>query len=169
MTPTVLELPRDTGWTPEVLASLPADFKYEVREGNLVIMNAAMRFWHGQVQARLAHLLGPIAATEQGIVLGDDEIRVCDVAQFHQAPPGNKAFHNPSTVSLVVEIASPGSEREDRHVKPQLYAAAGIDEFWLVEETGAGQALVHRHVLQGEIYESAGDPVLLDDMEAAEG
>jgi hypothetical protein len=34
---------------------------------------------------------------------------------------------------LVVEVVSRESERRDRQIKPEEYAAAGIPEFWLVE------------------------------------
>lgn len=37
-------------------------------------------------------------------------------------------------VLLAVEVVSPGSEIRDRERKPQLYAAAGIQHYWLVEE-----------------------------------
>lgn len=39
-------------------------------------------------------------------------------------------------VVLVVEVVSPDSEVRDRERKPQLYAAAGIQHLWRVENTG---------------------------------
>lgn len=42
-----------------------------------------------------------------------------------------------SDVLLAVEVVSPDSEARDRDRKPQLYAAAGIPHFWLVERGGA--------------------------------
>jgi Uma2 family endonuclease len=38
---------------------------------------------------------------------------------------------------LAVEIVSPGSRSIDRILKPVLYAAAGIPNFWLIETDGA--------------------------------
>ncbi|MCF3135585.1 Uma2 family endonuclease [Streptomyces olivochromogenes] len=39
-------------------------------------------------------------------------------------------------VLLAVEVVSPDSESRDRTTKPQKYAAAGIPNFWRVEENG---------------------------------
>lgn len=51
-------------------------------------------------------------------------------------------------VLLAVEVVSPDSEFRDRTTKPQKYAAAGIPNFWRVEENGtSGQPVVHVHEL----------------------
>ncbi|MEV7196841.1 Uma2 family endonuclease [Streptomyces sp. NPDC093510] len=42
-------------------------------------------------------------------------------------------------VLLAVEVVSPESESRDRTTKPQKYAAAGIPNFWRVEQTGTGR------------------------------
>jgi Uma2 family endonuclease len=34
---------------------------------------------------------------------------------------------------LIVEIASPRTERADREIKSKLYAAAGVGEYWIVD------------------------------------
>ncbi|MEU3458661.1 Uma2 family endonuclease [Streptomyces sp. NPDC006733] len=39
-------------------------------------------------------------------------------------------------VLLAVEVVSPDSEARDRETKPRKYAAAGIENFWLVEMAG---------------------------------
>ncbi|MFE0107173.1 Uma2 family endonuclease [Streptomyces sp. NPDC059009] len=40
-------------------------------------------------------------------------------------------------VLLAIEVVSPESESRDRTTKPQKYAAAGIPNFWRVEQSGA--------------------------------
>ncbi|WP_399926116.1 Uma2 family endonuclease [Streptomyces kanamyceticus] len=45
-------------------------------------------------------------------------------------------------VLLAVEVVSPESQSRDRTTKPQKYAAAGIPNFWRVEQTGTGRRLV---------------------------
>ncbi len=45
-------------------------------------------------------------------------------------------------VLLAVEVVSPESESRDRTTKPQKYAAAGIQNFWRVEQSGPGRRLV---------------------------
>ncbi|GAA2034318.1 Uma2 family endonuclease [Catenulispora yoronensis] len=49
-------------------------------------------------------------------------------------------------VVLVVEVVSRESEIRDRERKPRLYAAAGIPDYWLVENE-AGEPVVHAHEL----------------------
>ncbi|MFF4247625.1 Uma2 family endonuclease [Streptomyces sp. NPDC001822] len=42
-------------------------------------------------------------------------------------------------VLLAVEVVSPDSEARDRETKPNKYATAGIEHFWLVEMAGSDQ------------------------------
>lgn len=42
--------------------------------------------------------------------------------------------HRATDVVLAVEVVSPGSEFRDRTTKPKKYAAAGIPNFWRVEQ-----------------------------------
>jgi len=104
-----LEIPQTEQWTPELLQSLPDEFRYEVREGNLVVMAAAMRFWHGRIQARLVNLLGDLASPEQGIILGEGALRICDVGVFYQQPPGDRAYHYPSRYNHVPILPATGA------------------------------------------------------------
>lgn len=147
---TTLELPRALDWTPEDLERLPPEFRYEVREGNLVIMAAAMRPWHADIQRRVANLLvgqGWDAYPEQGVILPDGEIRTCDVGVFANPPVGGAAYHPASAFALLVEVVSDGSRREDREVKPRLYAQAGVPGYWRVEEGADGEAVVYQYQL----------------------
>jgi Uma2 family endonuclease len=47
-------------------------------------------------------------------------------------------------VLLAVEVVPPDSEARDRSSKPQKYAAAGIQNFWLVEMAGSNENPVVR-------------------------
>jgi Uma2 family endonuclease len=132
-----LELDPSRSWTAEELERLPNDFRYEVHEGNLVVMAAAMRPWHADAQYRVMHLLrrhGRKAYQEQGVILGPDDIRTCDVAVFREEPEGDSAYHPASAFVLLVEVVSKSSRREDREIKPRLYAEAGVPEYWRVEQ-----------------------------------
>jgi Uma2 family endonuclease len=145
-----LELPDSLEWTPEALERLSPEFRYEVREGNLLIMAAAMRPWHADVQSRVRNVLvgqGRHAYIEQGVILPDNEIRPCDVGVFRTSPIGSAAYHPASEFALLIEVVSEGSRREDRDVKPKLYAAAGIAEYWRVEEGDDGEAIVYQYQL----------------------
>jgi Uma2 family endonuclease len=147
---TTLELPTDVEWSPEVLERLPADFRYAVSEGNLVIMAAAMRPWHAEVQRRVVNLLvnqGRPAYIEQGVVLGSNEIRTCDVGVYRRSPTGSQAYRPADEFALLVEVVSKDSRREDREIKPRLYAQAGVPEYWRIEESDTGEAVVYVHSL----------------------
>ncbi|PZF81425.1 Uma2 family endonuclease [Jiangella anatolica] len=145
-----LELPDVTEWTPEALERLSPEFRYEVREGNLVVMAAARRPWHADVQSRVRNLLvdpGRPTYIEQGVILPHGEIRTCDVGVFARPPSGTSAYHPAADFALLVEVVSEGSRREDREVKPRLYASAGVPEYWRIEEDVDGEAIVYQYRL----------------------
>ncbi|GAA3985607.1 Uma2 family endonuclease [Streptomyces marokkonensis] len=51
-------------------------------------------------------------------------------------------------VLLAIEVVSPDSESRDRTTKPQKYAAAGIANFWRVEQGGSGgRPIIHVYEL----------------------
>lgn len=54
---------------------------------------------------------------------------------------------------LIVEVLSPGNVAQDRRIKFQLYAAAGVREYWVIDPE---QCMVEINVLRGEAYASAG-------------
>ena len=53
-------------------------------------------------------------------------------------------------VLLVVEIISPGSEGVDTVTKRSEYAAAGIPQYWVVDQAAAQTVTMHR--LDGDRY-----------------
>ena len=55
-----------------------------------------------------------------------------------------------AVAELVVEVVSPDSRTADRVNKPVKYAAAGIPEYWRVEEAEDGEAVVYQHRLVRE-------------------
>jgi Uma2 family endonuclease len=54
-----------------------------------------------------------------------------------------------TTADLVIEVFSPGSAIYDRNTKADTYAALGVKELWLVDETGE---TVELRTLAGERY-----------------
>jgi Uma2 family endonuclease len=47
-------------------------------------------------------------------------------------PPGRHGKAHPDTAYLIVEVART-SRKKDREIKPQIYAASGVDEYWVVD------------------------------------
>jgi Uma2 family endonuclease len=87
---------------------------------------------------------------------------VPDVVVLRPAANLDAAFVDPADVALVVEVESPTSRRLDRHIKPALYAEAGIEAYRRIERTSngptahlytltkSGKYLQHRSVNTGE-------------------
>lgn len=68
-------------------------------------------------------------------ILDDRQRPEPDVLVINAAATGdlNQTSYHAKDVILAVEVVSPDSERRDRERKPQLYAQAGIQHFWRVE------------------------------------
>lgn len=112
-------------------------FDYEIDRGRLRIMAAAaLRHWHTEMQVAIRSWFreqGQIAFLESGVLLDGATTRTPDVGVLWKPPESDAAYHPARDYAVVVEVTSPESEDEDRLVKPRLYAAAGIPQFWLVE------------------------------------
>jgi Uma2 family endonuclease len=54
-----------------------------------------------------------------------------------------------TTADLVIEVISPGSAIYDRNTKADTYAALGVKELWLVDETGES---IEVRILRGDRY-----------------
>ena len=55
-----------------------------------------------------------------------------------------------TTADLVIEVISPGSAIYDRNTKKDTYAALGVKELWLVDET---EETVEARTLKGDRYD----------------
>lgn len=125
--------------TAEEYDALPENSRRELVDG-VIRMMASPRAWHQRVKAALYNAFGRVVP-EDVEVLMELEVRLTDLLrripdvllvradgfdwQQNQLLPGQ--------VVLVVEVVRPGSETEDRLVKPPQYAQAGIEHFWRIE------------------------------------
>lgn len=143
----VIDLPVEP--TVDDLADLPDGHRYELREGNLLIMSPATA-WHSRIERELTQLLlraGRVAYQEVGIKFGLRDSRTPDITVFPGPINEKRAFFQPEEVELVVEIVSPSSEEDDHVGKPVKYAKAGIPEFWRVERGEDDEAVIVKHKL----------------------
>jgi Uma2 family endonuclease len=113
--------------------------RIELWEGNLDVAAAAQMNWHANTAWEIIHTFraaGRFAVSEVGVVVADRTVRAPDVMRYRPGvrPAGRVSQVQPADVDLVVEVVSPESERRDRVIKPEEYAAAGIPEYWLVEQ-----------------------------------
>ncbi|HWE88502.1 MAG TPA: Uma2 family endonuclease [Pseudonocardiaceae bacterium] len=133
-------------WTIEDIEALPDcgnHTRYELLTPGVLTVSPAPGTLHQRASRRLACLLDP-AVSAAGIdaevleavnvVLPDGRLAIPDVliveGKFADANPTK---YPPEAVIAVIEIVSPGSEPQDRMVKPQVYAKADIGVYWRFE------------------------------------
>jgi Uma2 family endonuclease len=126
------------------LADQDPDHRYELQEGNLLVMPPADDE-HAELIIRIGAWL--MAGGHTGRVLATPGVRVGnsgrspDLAVRRAPRAGRTVWIDPADLLLVVEIVSPGSVELDRYLKPVEYAQAGVRHFWRVERDGP--ATVH--------------------------
>ena len=109
-------------------------------------------------QNRVAKLVSvALEATSGGAWLADThfDVRLRDIPLLNRRPDLivyrsdsiDVVPKRPEHVLLIAEVVSPGSESVDRKIKPDEYAAAGIEYYWRVEQVGIGIPVVHTYVL----------------------
>ncbi|WP_344914833.1 Uma2 family endonuclease [Streptosporangium oxazolinicum] len=113
----------------------------ELIDGTLVFVSPQTRF-HALVlfllhkeldQAAPAHLR---VEREMTVKLGRRQRPEPDLVLLHAHAPSDltRTFYEAADVLLAVEVVSAESETRDRERKPVLYAQAGIEHFWRIEE-----------------------------------
>ncbi|MCU7724789.1 Uma2 family endonuclease [Actinoplanes sp. KI2] len=136
-----LNLPPIESLDVEDLLSLPEGYRYELHEGNLVIMTPST-FGHKSIARRLflmLHTAGLDVFQDAG-VLGDRprDCRLPDVGVVTGALPGGKQGYSNlpgSAYRLVVEVVSENSLNGEYTDKMDWYAKRGIPEYWIVDQT----------------------------------
>src|SRR5256885_16063915 len=143
---TTVEMPR-LPMTAEEFERMPPveGLRIELWEGNLDVSAAAQIRWHALVMRRIANMFeatGRAVSTETGVVLTNRTVREPDVSRFRAGvfPGYRRSQFAADDLDCVVEVISPESEKRDRAIKPDEYAAAGIPEVWLVQEPADDEA-----------------------------
>ena len=170
---TTVEMPRLPMTADEFERMPPVEgLRIELWEGNLDVSAAAQRRWHAIVMHRIGELFrsaGREVSFETGVVLTDRTVREPDVSRFRAGvfPGYRRSQFAAYDLDCVVEVISPESEKRDRTIKPDEYAAAGIPEFWLVEEhpDDEADAVVNIYRLNSGSYA----PLPAVDLSALEG
>lgn len=132
-----LEIP-SLPMTPEEFDALPdvEGVRFELVEGNLLIMNAAYVPWHGKMIHDLISWFSDQnrpAFSECGVRAGKNR-RTCDVGVFVEAPAlQGSATHDATAFAIVIEVVSDESYQRDHFDKPREYASAGIPAYWIVD------------------------------------
>jgi len=154
--------PLQGDWIYEDYARLPDNgFRYEVIRGELY-MSPAPRPRHQIAVTNLCaaikdftnvHHLGTVIVSPVDVILPNvadpiqpdlifivtERLEIISDTRIEAAP------------DFVVEVLSPRREARDRQLKFDVYAEAGIREYWIVDPTPAARA-IEVYVLRGEAY-----------------
>lgn len=155
--------PKQGEWTYDTYAALPDDGKrYEVVNG-VLYMSPSPSVAHQKVVGRFFYyLLSHVELTNRGTVLGapiDVVLSPKDVFQpdvlviLNAGLEKIKELKVIGAPDLVVEVESPGTATQDRNKKYQVYAQAGVPEYWIANP---GTRTVEVLVLDGSEYRSLG-------------
>jgi Uma2 family endonuclease len=102
--------------------------------GGVIVEMSPQNPRHAAAIQRLTQTLTRIVGDRAGVriqlpfVASDDSLPEPDVALV---PPGDYAAAHPASALLLVEVAA-ASLRKDRLLKAELYARAGVPEYWIV-------------------------------------
>ncbi|MEV4744491.1 Uma2 family endonuclease [Streptomyces sp. NPDC049555] len=132
--------PPDDGWTYDQVKDLDLPFDWELVGGRIVVRGVPV-WWHQLVRDELYFRLRQVRPSnyminnEQAVHFDKGNVPKPDLTVFTKDGLGVRAPVIPvENVVLAVEIVSPGSRTDDRFLKPALYAQAGIDYYWRIEQ-----------------------------------
>jgi Uma2 family endonuclease len=128
-------------WTLDELHSLPDDGnKYELVHGELFVTPAPSDD-HETILARLSELLVPyVRDNGLGLVYRPRAVFRFEGSEVEPdlmvrapAPGIGDEWERAPLPSLIVEVFSPTTRRRDATYKKELYAEAGIPEYWMID------------------------------------
>jgi Uma2 family endonuclease len=140
------------GLTVEDLEAMPEDGRRYELIGGAIVMTPAPEVGHQRASRRLQARLEAawpameVFAAPVDVDLPGDQRVQPDLVVVERGRTGKRLA---LPVELVVEIVSPGSAVNDRVTKLDVYAAAGIVHYWVVD-LPAGVAVCY--VLKGDGY-----------------
>jgi Uma2 family endonuclease len=159
---TGFNMPRIEDLDVDDLASLPKEYRYELHDGNLVVMTPST-YWHEVTARRLLLLLAAagLEVLHDAGIRGDRprDSRLPDLGVVDSLPADLANYSNlpGSAFRLVIEIvseSSPNGEYAEKNgeyaEKARWYSERGIPEYWIVDRTperSHDDAVVHLHRL----------------------
>jgi Uma2 family endonuclease len=132
-----------TDWTAAQALALPDDdTRYEVLDGELVVMPPPS--WAHQIAVEQLHLflhpyvrehaLGWVKLSPSAVVLSERRLVQPDVFVLPRGEgPAPRAWTDITALLLAVEVLSPSTARRDRWQKRRMYQEFGTAEYWVVD------------------------------------
>ena len=144
-------------YTAEDYLALPEGERVELLRGRLMMMSPAPTPRHQHVGMFLWKFFDGLAAKRGGIafaapvdvVLLERTIAQPDVVYLRAGREHLVGKRISGTPDLVVEVLSPSTTTRDRVEKLDLYAQAGVPEYWIVDPASH---VVEFHTLDGPTY-----------------
>jgi Uma2 family endonuclease len=126
-----------------IAAGLFEDERVELLDGVIVEMSPQSPLHAAVIQrldAALQRLLQGrgVVRVQMPLAAGEASLPEPDVAVV---PPGDYDDAHPSRALLVIEVAD-SSLRKDRHLKSEIYAKAGVSEYWVI---GLAEGVIEVH------------------------
>lgn len=149
--------PPADGWTFDQVKNLELPFDWELVDG-VIVAGGQTNVWHNAVRDGIADALKAACVQPyrvlngQCVMLDDRNVVKPDVIVFD---PRKLNFFEAECVptahlTLVVEVVSPGSRRDDRVSKPAQFAAAKVPCYWRVELDRDHKLTVHEYWLNAD-------------------
>ncbi|WP_285684752.1 Uma2 family endonuclease [Actinoplanes sp. NBRC 103695] len=143
------------------LGSLPAGYRYELHDGNLVIMTPST-YWHKVMARRLMLMLyaAGLEVLQDPGIRGDRprDSRLPDLGVVKALPRELPEYSNlpGSAFQMVIEIVSESSPNGEYAEKAHWYAERAIPEYWIVDRTpdrsyDDAQVHLNRLALSGDV------------------
>jgi Uma2 family endonuclease len=153
--------PFEDGFTAADLHEMPeSPCRIELTDGALTVSPSASnphQFMAMALGMRLYEKRTDGFTVNQGanVDLTDNTTRIPDVLVVRSGI--KRKWYRGDEVVVAVEIESPASIRDDRRMKPELYAEAGIPHYWRIE-LEPELVVVRYHLKQGTYVEVARGP-----------
>jgi Uma2 family endonuclease len=159
-TSAIQQWPLQGEWTYDNYARLPDNgMRYEVIQGDLY-MSTAPRPSHQRAVVKLStmlqlfveqHQLGEVYVSPIDVILPDLASPVQPDILFVATWKLNivKDVFVEGVPNLIIEVLSPGNPLHDRRTKFQLYAQAGVVEYWIVDPAAC---TIEVYSLRGQAY-----------------
>jgi|GEM_PF-2089183 len=145
------------GFTYEQVARRELPFDWELIDGR-IIARGRIGYWHRSIRESLVNGLertrrAPYAMfADRCLLAGESNATRPDIVVVDESRADTYATEYLPTAAavLVVEIVSTVTQSDDWFRKPQLYAAAGIANFWRVERSEDDRPIVYQYWLDHE-------------------